>query len=185
MDSDKKKSVYRYGGEYGRYMGIYFIVMSACLLASPRVAGLFLVMAALLPVFPYLLYRFLKKIYRDAPYLRSFSALWTGGIMITICGCLICSLVTALWLIYVQPNFFSDYLRMAIEAVQASGQAAEYKDNIELMQTALDKGVVPTAFQFILSMIWSTVLLGSIISMACAWALMASGRRRLIKDSGL
>ena len=179
MEKDNRKSVYRYGAEDGRYMGLYFIAMSACLIASPRVPALLLLMSVLLAGVPVMLYLMLRRMYREAPHNRTFSAIWTAGIMITLCGSLICALVTAAWLIYVQPDFFAEYLRTAIATVQQSGQSAEYQEQMIMMQRALESGTVPSPMQLVLSMVWSTVFFGSILSMVCAWALMFRGRRSM------
>lgn len=177
MENDNRKSVYRYGAEYGRYMGLYLIALSACLIASPRVPAMLLLMSVLLAFMPVLLFILLRRMYREAPHNRTFSAVWTAGIMTTLCGTLICALVTAAWLIYVQPDFFSEYLHSVINTVRESGQSLEYKQQMEMMQNMLDSGVMPSPMQFVISMVWSTVFLGSIISMVCAWALII--RRRI------
>lgn len=177
MESDNRKSVYRYGAEYGQFMGIYLIVLSACFLASPHQPFILLIMAALLAAFPAILYVILRRIYREAPHNRTFSAIWTAGIMTTLCGSLICALVTAAWLIFVQPDFFMVYLRTAIATVEQSGQAAQYSDELAMMREALASGTVPSPMRYVISMVWSTVLLGSIVSMVCAFALVVRRRR--------
>lgn len=179
MESDNRKSVYRYGAEYGRYMGIYLMVLSACFIGSSRLPVLCLVMAMLLPVFPVIIYIQLRNIYREAPYNRTFSALWTAGIMTTLCGSLICALATAAWLIFVQPDFFADYLRTAIQTIQLSEMKADYQAETEMMKQALESGTSPSAMQFVLSMVWSTVFLGSIVSMVCSWVLIMRERRSM------
>ena len=179
MENEYRKSVYRYGAEFGPFIGLYFIFMSACLISSIKLSLMTLLMAALLPGFPIILYVLMRRMYREAPYLRTFSALWTGGIMTTLCGCLICSLVTAAWLIFVQPDFFTQYLSQAIQTVQNAGQGSEYEEQINVLQKAMETGTMPSPMQFVLSMVWTTVFSGSIISMICAWVLMAKDRRTM------
>ncbi len=179
MESDNRKSVYRYGAEYGRYMGMYLIALSACFIGSSRLPVLSLVMAVMLIAFPVIIYFQLRNIYRESPHNRTFSALWTAGIMSTLCGCLICALATAAWLIYVQPNFFADYIRSAIQTIQLSDMRAEYQAETEMLQQALESGASPSPMQFVLSMVWSTVFLGSIISMVCSWVLIMRSRRSM------
>lgn len=179
MEGGKRKSVYLYGAEYGRYFGLYLILLSACLMASPHVPLLLFVMAVLLPGFPILLYLFLRRMCTEAPYTRTFAGVWMAGIMTTLCGSLICAVVTALWLTYVEPDFFVNYMQSAINTLHASGQADEYGEQIQVMQKAIDSKTLPSPMDYVLSMCWSTVFLGSIVSMLCAWILVVRYRRRL------
>lgn len=171
MESSESKSVYRYGAEYGRWVGIYLIIMSACFMASLHFPACMLVMAVMLACLPFVLYRYLRRMYLEAPQNRSFAALWMGGIMTVICASLICALVTAAWLLTVQPHFFEEYLAMAIKVGENAPDASRYAEQIEVLKKGLDGGLAPSPMRFVLSMIWSTVFLGSILSMACAWIL--------------
>lgn len=152
-------------------MGIYLIVMSASLVASVRMPATMLLLALLLMFMPAVLYLLLRRMYREQPANRSFPAVWTAGIVTTLCGTLICGIVTAAWLLLVQPDFFAQYLHSAIAMVEQSGQEAEYAEQVGMMRRALDEGVVPSPMRFVFSMMWATVFFGSILSMLCAWLL--------------
>lgn len=153
-------------------MGLYLIAMSACLVASVYTPFTLFLLALLVPGMPLLLYLQLRRMYREEPANRGFSAIWTAGIMITLCGSLICGLVTAAWLLTVQPDFMTLYMRQAIELAVQSGHQAQYGEEIAAMRAALDGGGVELSpMRFVFSMIWATVLAGSILSMLIAWLL--------------
>ena len=152
-------------------MGIYLIVMSASLVASVRMPFTLMLLALLLMCMPAVLYLSLRRMYREQPANRSFAAVWTAGIVTTLCGTLICGIVTAAWLLLVQPDFFTQYLHSAILMAEQAGQQAQYADQIQMMRRALDEGMVPSPMRFVFSMMWTTVFFGSILSMLCAWIL--------------
>lgn len=152
-------------------MGIYLIAMSATLVASVRMPATLLLMALLLMFMPVVLYLLLRRMYREEPANRSFPAVWTAGIVTTLCGTLICGIVTAAWLLLVQPDFFAQYLHSAIAMAEQSGQEAEFARQIQMMRQALDEGMVPSPMRFVFSMMWATMFFGSILSMLCAWVL--------------
>lgn len=155
----------------GRWMGLYLIVMSALLLVSVKIPLSLMVMSVMLLFFPVLLYRFLRRMYREAPTNRGFSAVWTAGIMITLCGSLICGIVTAAWMLTMQPDFFIDYLQQAIGIIEQSGREVEYAQEISMIRNAMNNGISLSPMRFVFSMMWATIFFGSVISMLIAWLL--------------
>lgn len=178
MEQKNRKSVYRYGAEYGRFLGIYLIVMSALTIAGAHAPFMTLLMAALLPGFPVILYLVMRRIYREVPYYRTISAMWSIGNITVICGTLICALVSGLWLTFVEPNFFANYIRNCIATLQSSGQGAQYQEQIDMFKQMLQNGGLPSPMQFVVSMSWTTAFFGCILSMICGWLLVARERRK-------
>lgn len=171
METSETKSVYLYGAKYGRWTGIYLIAMSACLVASLRFPSTLFIMSLMLAGLPVVLYALLRRMYMEAPANRTFSALWMGGIMTMLCGTLICAIVTAAWLLLAQPHFFEQYMAMAIRMGENSPNSADYAAQIEILKKGLESGVAPSPMRFVVSMIWTSVFLGSMLSMFCAWIL--------------
>ncbi len=169
MDQNTNKSPYKYGADLGLWMGLYLMLISACFLLSMRLTGLAMFAFPLMIGVPVVLYFMLRRIYKESPINRTLSALWMSGIMTFICGSLICGILTAGWLLIFQPNFFYEYVAGAIRLLQEGSGASQYATQIGLMQEMIDKKLLPTPMEFVVSMIWTTAFLGSLTSLVVAW----------------
>lgn len=141
----------------GIIFGILFTAMSFCLLGCLQVPALSLVLLLLTVAVGAYLPVGLAAVASVNPAYRSFPAMWMSGIVQFLCGDLICSLLTALFLIYVQPDFLGEYVReMVRQFVAAGGNGAE-RD--------LSKLMIPSVTDFVSSMFWATGFFGSILSL--------------------
>lgn len=163
------KSVYRLASESGAVMGLWLSACSLAMLAGSRY-GLpsaipTLMLAGVLPI----LLRAQRRVASQGGVCTRFSALWLGGIYTFIFASLICSLSTVVYLLFIDPSFISDMTIEAIESFRTlssdSEQAAKAADTLE---KAVNGHLLPTPFEFVASLGWTTACLGSFLSMFTA-----------------
>lgn len=164
----QKKSIYKYASEAGLPLGIYLSAMSACLLLSVKFTILPMLILPLAIGFPVLLWMQMRKIVREEPAYNKFSSLWLGGIYSIIFGTLICMFLSALYIVFLEPDFVLKYVNNALEAVESSPMAAQYEESIQLMRNAIDAHVLPDGLEFLTTMGWFTCFCGSLLSMIVA-----------------
>lgn len=166
--ADYPTSVYGYGARLGLRMGAWLCAMSACLLLSVKLPAAIFLLLPLLLLLPVYHYRLMAGVWKAAPEHRNVSALWLLGIVIFVCGSLICALATGVEMLLFQPHFFPDYIRQTILTLQQAGMQAQYAEQIEFMHKMLEARVFPTPMQFVISMLWATTFSGSVISLVFA-----------------
>ena len=164
----KKKSIYMYSAEAGIPVGIYLSVISASLLMSIKFPTISVFMPFLIIGFPFVLWFILKNICKAEPSYQKFSTLWLGGIYSVIFGTLICTLLSAIYMINFEPGFVNQYFLNTIEAVENSPFAENYESTITLMKEAVEAHILPSGMEFLMTMGWFTCFSGSLISLFIA-----------------
>lgn len=170
------KSVFKYAAEAGVPMGLYLTAISMCLLASIRIPQLPLLMLPLLAGVPVVLYRILRRIRNEQPAYRRVATLWLIGIYIFIFGTLICTLISSLYVVILQPHFVYDYVSQALAVYDSTPQLASLAGNADMMREAMARHMLPSGLQFVASLGWSTCFFGSLLSFAVA-CILAPKRR--------
>lgn len=173
------KSVYKYAAESGLPVGIYLTAMSACFLLSLKLPILPLAIVPLAIGFPFLLGRGMKRLAIVEPGFAKFSSLWLYGIYTVIFGVLICSLVSALWLVMVDPGFIHEYIVRTLAEMEKLPDAARYADSTDIMREALEQGLLPSGTQFVASMAWFTSFAGSVLSLFLAWIISSMSVKKV------
>lgn len=174
------KSVYSYAAESGVPMGLYLTLMSACLLLSVRIPVIQTFLLPLLIGLPFLTFVLMRRMAVRNPSYRKISALWLSGIYTYIFGSLICTLLSSLYIIGVEPHFVVVYVENAISDMESSPLAAEYASQADMMRRAVDNHMLPTGLQFIASIAWGTCFLGSVLSLVIA-CIMGRPRKNTVK----
>lgn len=172
------KSVYKYAAESGVPVGIYLTAMSACFLLSLKIPLLPLVILPLALGFPFLLGRYMRRVAAAEPKYARFASLWLYGIYTVIFGVLICSLISALWLVFADPGFLHEYIVRTIAEMESLPDAARYAESTDIMREALEQGLVPSGTQFVASMAWLTSFGGSVLSLFLAWGVSSRGVKK-------
>lgn len=173
MERVSLRPLFEQSARQGIYFGILFTLMSGCFLFGMRIPSLSIVLMLLAAICIFYLPHSLSVVAaRQASYCI-FPALWMSGIVQFVCGALICSLVTAIFLVFVSPDFLSGYLSDMAGRLSAMDRNSG-SDYSTLM-------VTPTAMQFVGSMFWATSFCGSVISLVTGMLLPHSPMfRRLI-----
>ena len=164
----EKKSIYKYASEAGLPAGLYLTLMSACVLFSINFPPLPMLLFPLGIGFPFLLWFLIRKISREEASYNKFSSLWLGGIYTVIFGTLICLFLSALYIVFIQPDFVAIYVNNALEAVESSPMAADYAESIEMMHKAIEAHILPSGMEFLTTMAWFTCFCGSVLSAVIA-----------------
>ncbi|MCH5240626.1 MAG: DUF4199 domain-containing protein [Muribaculaceae bacterium] len=177
----EKKSIYKYASETGVPMGLYLTLMSGCLLMSVKFQFLLMLLMPLSIGFPFVLWWQMKRILREESSYNKFSSLWLGGIYTVIFGTLICMFLSAIYVVFVEPNFVGLYFTQAIEAVESSPLAGEYEATVELMRNAMEAHILPSGLEFLTTMGWLTCFTGCILSLFIA-LLMNRGNKSVTRQ---
>lgn len=172
----QKKSIYKYASEAGLPAGLYLTIMSFCVLLSVKLPALPLLLFPLMLGFPVMLWILIRKISREEPSFTKFSTLWLGGIYTVIFGSLICTFLSALYVVFFEPNFVNLYVANAIAAVENSAMGSEYSSSIDLMQSAMEAKILPSPLEFLTSMAWFTCFVGSLLSLVIALIMSKAGK---------
>ena len=173
----QKKSIYKYASEAGVPAGMYLSLMSACILLSLKIPALPMLVLPLGIGFPFLLWFLMKRIVKAEPSYNKFSSLWLGGIYTVIFGTLICMFLSALYIVFIEPDFVIKYVSNALSAVETSPMAEEYEATIRLMREAIDAHILPTNFEFLTTMAWFTCFSGSILALILAVVMNRIGKK--------
>lgn len=173
----QKKSIYKYASEAGLPVGLYLTLMSACVLLSIKFPVLPIFILPLSLGFPVILWMQMRRIIKEEPSYNKFSSLWLGGIYSVIFGTLICMFLSALYIVFVEPNFVNLYVSNALETVEASVMAPEYESSIAMMRSAMEAHILPTGLQFLTTMGWTTCFVGSILSLVLSFFMSRSNRK--------
>lgn len=175
----KPKSVYAYAGEAGIYLGMFLSAISFSFLLSNKLAAASLLAFPLVIALPFFAGWLLNAVAKAEPLYRKFSALWVAGIYSFIFGTLICALLSALYLLFIEPDFFHTYVSNSIKVLKES-EAQIPMANASLLESALEQGAIPSPMTFVFSMSWLTCFLGSMLSLPLA--LMISNSPKLKKS---
>lgn len=175
--SNEFKSVYTAGAEDGLVMGPLMALTAICWGAStyhPFCVIPAVVLAVAVPVFAYL---FLARTYKAQPEVSTFSALWLQGICLFFFGALIMAVVVygviRLWC----PTFMVDQITNFISLYSAVDDPVA-RQSVEMMETLLREGALPSPIEIVLELIYGAVFSGSLLSMVFSLIIRARGRRR-------
>lgn len=146
----------------GLVYGVVFTAMSACLLGCLSVPALSL-LSVLLGAGAFLyLPASLARVARRHPAYCSFPALWMSGIVQFICGALICSLLTSVFLLYVSPGFLGAYFHEMVRQVNELQAAATLNSQLSTLNSPLP---LPSVMDFVSAMFWATSFSGSMLGL--------------------
>ena len=172
---DTVKSVYRQGAEYGAWFGVYLTVMALAIMYGFTHTILMLAAMAMMVAVPAVVYPMLRRYRSQMRGYAPFASLWMLGLMIFICGSLICGAVTYVWMQYVMPTFIYDQVLAAIDVYKAvPGESAA--EMARIMETIVERHALPSAMEVVVQMVMLTTFLGSLVSMVLAFIL---GMRRI------
>lgn len=172
---DTVKSVYRQGAEYGAWFGVYLTVMALAIMYGFTHTILMLAAMAMMVAVPAVVYPMLRRYRSQMRGYAPFASLWMLGLMIFICGSLICGAVTYVWMQYVMPTFIYDQVMAAINVYKAvPGESAA--EMVRIMEAIVERHALPSAMEVVVQMVMLTTFLGSLVSMVLAFIL---GMRRI------
>lgn len=163
---EQKKSPIRYGAERGQWFGLYLSAIFLGMVHSGHLPLLGLISAILLLGLPVVFYWFIRKYAPQAGSI-SLSTLTLMGLTMTICGCIICSVVTMVYLSWINPAFIIDTVKGAVQFYASLGTPEAMKLARGYNQM-IEQGLIPNATAFTTTMATCTVMLGSLLSVVCS-----------------
>lgn len=164
----KKKSVYKYAAEAGVPVGLYLSLLSALMIMGVKHPEFSTVSFILLLLFPLCLVWQMRKMGKSEPSYMKFSSLWLCGIYSVIFGTLICMLLTASYIIFLDPGFIRECWLNAIEAIETSPLADNMSATAEMLKS-VDSRQLPSVTDYVTGMGWMTCFAGSVISLVLAF----------------
>lgn len=158
------KNVYRQGAEDGVFFGILLTMISLSFIYSGKSSIISVLAVVLLLLPPVALFVSQRRYAARMSNFADVPALWMLGLMTSLCGSLICGAVTYCWLQFIEPSFIYDQVQGAIDVWK---QVPEMVGDPMLkdMQNAIDRGMLPSAIEFVMNMILLTTFLGSVQSL--------------------
>lgn len=167
----KENSVYYQAANFGLSFGLLLTLASGCFIMMQRLPSLSVIISVILIVcIPVYLYRGMIRLCRKNEIFSRFVTLWVFGIYSFIFATLICALITAFYLIIFEPTFIYDSMNSAIASLKSIPAAdIEYSSQIDIMQKAVDRHLLPSPMEFVISMSWTSCFFGSMLSIPLAF----------------
>ncbi|MGN0214441.1 MAG: DUF4199 domain-containing protein [Muribaculaceae bacterium] len=151
---------------YGLWFGIYLSGLFLMFVGADNSAFMSMIALVMFFLSPAVVLRMLRGAYRSNAA-SDFFRLWSIGVMIFFFASLICALVTVVWIQYVHPDFIYDKAQEAIDVYRTLPELAN-SDIVNALQAAINKGELPTPIEFAMQMGWTTVMIGSVVSVPLA-----------------
>ncbi|MDE6843001.1 MAG: DUF4199 domain-containing protein, partial [Muribaculaceae bacterium] len=102
-------SIYRLAAHAGLPIGLLLTFMSACMLLSIHYPSLPLALVGTILI-PVCLLTYMHRISVRLPMYNKFVPMWLFAMYSIIFGTLICTLLSALYVIFIEPDFINVYL---------------------------------------------------------------------------
>lgn len=158
------KEILKYSASAGFPMGVYLSVISVCMMASLHWDVLSTVALLMICTVPCILWRILSPLARDAGENVKAGSLWLAGIYAFLFGSLILGLITAVYMILVEPKFVSLYIQKYLDTVKALPNPEMFSEQTQILQQMIDRKLLPGTMDFVSTLIWATGFFGSILS---------------------
>ena len=164
---DKEKSVFQYSAENGISFGLYLSVIFFTIIYGGNSSLLSFIGLILIFAIPVVLFRYMGKYHIAHIDKSNFSSLWTLGTLTFLCGALICSIVSYIWLEYVIPGFIYEQAESTLAVYE---QIPEFKDNelTKALRIAIENNDLPSPIQLVIQMLWFSFSAGVIVSLLLA-----------------
>lgn len=161
----------------GLWFGLYLSVLFLMFVGGDSSMILSLLALVMLFCAPVMVLRMLRALYLGDQERYDFFRLWSMSVLIFAFASLICAFVTFVWIQFVQPGFLYDKVQEAVNVYRTVPEL-QTSEMVSVMQRAIDNGELPTPIQFVVQMGWSTVMIGSLISMPMAYIARLGGKRK-------
>ena len=164
----EKKSVYQRGAELGLPVGALLTAISMAMIFADRAPLLGTVALLLLLAGPWLICWLQRRHYVACQGRVQRAELWMLGIMMVLCGAIICLAVTYVVIERFVPDFIYSQADAALQIYkQMPGDTAATM--AAAIEEARDKGLLPTTMQFVLQMFWLTSFSGAVLSLVTGY----------------
>ncbi|MCI6895127.1 MAG: DUF4199 domain-containing protein [Bacteroidales bacterium] len=161
---------------YGLWFGLYLMCLFLVFANGGGGAMLSLLGMIMILCAPLMVLRMLRASYQRDRQSLNYFRLWNMSVMIFAFASLICALGTFVWMQFVHPGFIYDKAQEALELYRSMPEF-QNSDIVIVLQKAIENGDLPTPIQFVVEMGWTTVMLGSIVSVPLALLARIGGKK--------
>lgn len=162
-----EKSVFQQSAENGISFGLYLSAIFFTIVYAEKLPVLSLIGLILILAIPVILYRYIRKFHISHIETSNFSLLWTLGTLTFLCGSLICSVATFIWLEYVLPDFIFEQAKNTLALYEQSPDLKNI-ELVQLLRSAIENGTLPSPIEIVMQMLWSSFTLGVMLSLVLA-----------------
>ncbi len=161
---DTKKTVFQLAAENGISCGLYLSAIFLIIIYGNSSFFFSTIGLAMTFAIPLMLFRYMRKFYLQQDCNANFSQIWTLGTLTFLCGSLICSTISYVWLEFITPDFIYEQAKASLAAYE---QIPELKNNELTMalRSAIENKDLPSPIEFVLQMIWLSFSSGVILSL--------------------
>ena len=171
FSADSSRSVYRYAADAGPILAAVYCIFAASILLINRFPEIGILTLPTAISIPFVLAWLMRKLAASRPDLSGFFPLWLFGIYTSIFATLICALLSALYLIFIDPAFVATYFRNAAESLQtisSESGSADLSRQAEIIRTAIDRRLLPSPMELVAAMSWLAAFGGSVMAAVAA-----------------
>ncbi len=159
---ESQKNVFIKSAELGVPFGCMLIVASLSMIFGDKVPLLSTLMFIIAIIAPFLIFRWQRKRFIESNGFASFSELWNLGIFTTICGAMICGLVTYFVITYLRPDFVYEQAQFVADTYKQLPKDTSAREFADVLEKAIKSNMLPTPFDFCFQMFLITSSLGCI-----------------------
>ncbi|MDE6377870.1 MAG: DUF4199 domain-containing protein [Duncaniella sp.] len=156
------ESPYRRGAHDGVTFGVYLTAMFFFSIFSPVLPLLSVAALLMMAAVPVVTFLYLRRYQRDLGVASSFSALWMQGLVIFACGMLLCGLVLAVYMTWLNPSFLTDQLA-SLAAVKGTMPDTGIDEAALVAERLLENKAVPRPIQVIIQLEMLAIVTGSFL----------------------
>lgn len=180
MQTDRHKSIYRFAAEDGPIISIPLIVVAFSILLSTSIPAITILAIPALASLPFLLFSRMKRLALQVPPYAAFFPQWLFGIYAGIFATLICALLAAIYLIFIDPSFPADYFRNAAAALDeiSRSQSADLSLHADNLRRAAEMHLLPSPMELVAAMSWLSAFSCSLVSAFVARASISLALRK-------
>lgn len=168
----KLRSPYRRGADNGLVIGIYLTALFFSTMYAVNLPVLSLVSLCLMAAIPFVVYAMLRRSYVSDSGTTPFSSLWMQGITAFLCGAMISGVVAVIFMRFIRPGFFDDWIDSMISFYSATDWDRG-KELAEILTAARDQHLFPRVIEITIDMMWLMAFSGSMLSMLMALLVQA------------
>lgn len=182
MDNNQyiTSSPYRRGAVYGVPFGLYLTALFFAISYTFDIPLLGPVSFLLMLGVPFMIYGFLRRSFVEDHGTTIYSSLWMEGIAIFFFGGMLATLVSVVYMRWIEPDFINSRIDAMIELYRQA-EFSRSREAIDILTRAREQNLIPKPIDIAIDMLWFIVFTGSLLSMLMALLARARGYKLKIK----
>lgn len=176
MDNNQyiSSSPYRRGAVYGLPFGLYLTALFFAISYTFDFPILSPIVFVLMLGVPFIIYGFLRRSFVEDKGTTIYSSLWMEGIAIFFFGGLLATLVSVVYMRWIEPSFIESRIDAIIELYNHTDYSRS-EEIVDIITRAKEQNLIPKPIDISIDMLWFIVFSGSMLSMLMALLARARG----------